>query len=98
MPLIHIAIAAVFMAIIGILIRVVYTRAVAAIASAHIITDAMGQRVIAIDADAVGRALLDRHEQATVALRSAVSNDGQPSDFLCIRRIRETQNAPVLGI
>src|SRR5437867_13387942 len=58
----------------------------------------MGERVIAVQIDAVTAPVLDLKEHPVIILRAAVDDDRQPADFFFDGRIIEAQRSAILRV
>ena len=88
MPLIDFAIAAIELAVIGVLVSVVHTCGVAHIGAPSVITNAVRQGVVPVEID-VTRTVLHGNKHSVVVLRTAIDNKAKPSDFASIGWIQE---------
>ena len=98
MPLVGFAVCAIAVTVVGILIGIVDVLAVAGVASANKVGDAMRPRVIRVHADSVCGMPLNGEHKAVIILRAPGRELAEPSNLILESRIQKAQLAPILSI
>src|SRR5215471_89877 len=98
MPSIDFPVCPVPASVIRVLIGLVRAGSVTRLGSAGIVADAMRERVIRRHGDALRSALLIGHQHAVIVLRTAIDDDAELTDLICVLRSQQAQAAANLSV